>query len=287
MAKIKIIIDTAADMPEADIKKYNFGVLRFMSVFGEKSYESGKDITNEEFYTMLDKSKKIPTTSHTPYMTIYETFEKAAKENDTVIYFTISSKASGQNHTAHMVAEEVVENNPDANIKIEDTLNFTAYISYAAIEAAKKFDAGREDIDKVIEESLEDMNKWKAYFLVDDMKYLEKGGRINKTTAVVGSLLDIKPVLTINDGLVAFEDKLRGKKKVLDKLIAKMEDDEAFDADANRFLIVHSDIDAGNDLKEKLEENYGEGSVEGMYEIGAIVGTHLGRGAVAVLFRTK
>ena len=287
MAKIKIIIDTAADMPEADIKKYNFGVLRFMSVFGEKSYESGKDITNEEFYTMLDKSKKIPTTSQTPYMTIYETFEKAAKENDTVIYFTISSKASGQNHTAHMVAEEVVENNPDANIKIVDTLNFSAYISYAAIEAAKKFDAGREDIDKVIEESLEDMNKWKAYFLVDDMKYLEKGGRINKTTAVVGSLLDIKPVLTINDGLVAFEDKLRGKKKVLDKLIAKMEDDEAFDADANRFLIVHSDIDAGNDLKEKLEENYGEGSVEGMYEIGAIVGTHLGRGAVAGLFRTK
>ena len=89
MAKVKIIVDTASDLTEQQIKKYDFGVMRFMSVFGDKSYATGIDITNEQFYDMLDKAKKIPTTSQTPYMTMYETLLKEAKENDTVIYFTI------------------------------------------------------------------------------------------------------------------------------------------------------------------------------------------------------
>lgn len=286
MAKIKIMVDTAADLPEEIIKKYDFGVIRFMSVFGETSYESGTDITNAQFYDMLDEADKIPTTSQTPYMNMYEALSNAAKENDTVVYFTISSKASGQNHSAQMVVEDIKEENPDFDIRIIDTLNFSAYIAYAAIETAKRLQEG-EELETAIEKSLEDMNKWKAYLLVDDMKYLEKGGRINKTTAVFGSLLDIKPILTIKDGLVEFEDKLRGKKKVYDKLIGKMEEDPEYDADANRFIVVHSDFEAGEELKQKLEANYGEGTVEMFLEFGPIVGTHVGRKATAVLFRKK
>ena len=221
-----------------------------------------------------------------PELTWAEKLYNAAKENDTVIYFTISSKASGQNHSAQMVVEDIKEENPDFDIRIIDTLNFSAYIAYVAIETAKRLENG-EEVEPAIEKSLEDMNKWKAYLLVDDMKYLEKGGRINKTTAVFGSLLDIKPILTIKDGLVEFEDKMRGKKKVYDKLLAKMEECPEYDADANRFMIVHSDVEAGEELKQKIEENYGEGTVEMFLEFGPIVGTHVGRKSVAVLFRTK
>ncbi len=287
MAKVKIIVDTASDLTEEQIKEYGFGVMRFMSVFGEKSYTTGTDITNAEFYDMLEKSKKIPTTSQTPYMTMYETLLKEAKENDTVIYFTISSKASGQNHTATMIVDEIKEEYSQADIRIVDTLNFSSFIAYAAIKAKELFESGNENVDEVIQTVLDDMNGWKAYFLVDDMKYLEKGGRINKTTALVGSLLDLKPILTIKDGLVAFEDKLRGKKKIIDKLIAKMDEDPEFDASAKRFLVVHSDFDAAEEMKEKLMENYGEGCVEMVSEVGPIVGTHTGRGVIAVLFRKK
>lgn len=286
MAKIKIVIDTAADMPLELIEKYDFGVLRFMSIFGDKSYATGKDITNAEFYEMLDKSKKIPTTSQTPYMDMYEYLLDAGKNNDTVIYFTISSHASGQNHTANMIVEEIKEENPDLDIRIVDTENFSLHIAQAAICAAE---LAKEDldVDEIIKRSLERLNSFKAYLLVDDMKYLEKGGRIKKSTAVVGSLLDIKPILTIKDGLVAFEDKLRGKKKVLDKLIAKMEEDESFDEKRAEFMVIHSDAEAGEELKEKLEENYGEGCVTLVSEFGPIVGTHVGRGAAAVLFGIK
>lgn len=285
MAKIKIVVDTASDLTEKQIKEYGFGVVRFMSVFGDKSYTTGIDMTNEQFYDMLEKAKKIPTTSQTPYMTMYEALLLEAKENDTVIYFTISSKASGQNHTAQMVVDEIKEDNPEFDIRVVDTMNFSSYIGYAAIKAKQMIDSGETDIDKIINESLEAMNTFKVYLLVDDMKYLEKGGRINKTTAVVGSLLDIKPILTIKGGLVEFEDKLRGKKKVLDKLIAKMEEDPEFDGGNNEFMVVHSDLAVGEELKEKLEENYGEGSVFMVSEFGPIVGTHVGRGAVAVLFK--
>lgn len=286
MAKIKIMVDTAADLSEELIKKYDFGVIRFMSVFGETSYETGTDITNAQFYDMLEAADKIPTTSQTPYMNMYEALKSAAKENDIVIYFTISSRASGQNHAAQLVLEDIKEENPDVDIRIIDTLNFSAYIAYAAIETAKRLEQG-ESVDSAIENSLNDMNKWKVYLLVDDMKYLEKGGRINKTTAVFGSLLDIKPILTIKGGLVEFEDKMRGKKKIYDKLIAKMEEDPEFDMNANRFLLIHSDISAGEELKQKLEDNYGEGCVEMFLEFGPVVGTHVGRGATAVLFRKK
>ena len=211
--------------------------------------------------------------------------KKEATENDTVIYFTISSKASGQNHTAQMVADEIKEEYNEADIRIVDTLNFSVFIAYAAIKAKQMINDGIENVDEIIEKSLEDMNKWKAYFLVDDMMYLEKGGRINKTTAVFGSLLDIKPLLTIKDGLVAFEDKLRGKKKIVDKLISKMEEDEEFDFNAKRFLIVHSNPEAAEELKEKLTENYGTESVEMFSEVGPIVGTHTGAGVIGLLFR--
>lgn len=286
MAKVKIMIDTAADMPEELIKKYNFGVIRFLSIFGEKSYETGTDITNEEFYDMLDKAEKIPTTSQTPYMVMYEALLEEAKKNDTVIYFTMSSKASGQNHSAQMIAEEIKEEYPELDIRIVDTMAFSAYIAYVATETAKKLENG-ESVETAIEKSIEDMKKWKTYLLVDEMKYLEKGGRINKTTAVFGALLDIKPILTIRGGLVEFEDKLRGKKRVYDKLVAKMEEDLEFDSEAKRFMIVHSDIEEGEKLKQKLEESYGENTVEMFLEFGPIVGTHVGRKATAVLFRTK
>lgn len=286
MAKVKIMIDTAADMPEELIKKYDFGVIRFLSIFGEKSYETGTDITNEEFYDMLDKADKIPTTSQTPYMVMYEALLEEAKKNDTVVYFTMSSKASGQNHSAQMIVEEIKEEYPELDIRIVDTMAFSAYIAYVATETAKRLEQGVE-VDEAIEKSIEDMKQWKTYLLVDEMKYLEKGGRVNKTTAVFGALLDIKPILTIKGGLVEFEDKLRGKKKVYDKLIAKMEEDPEFDSEAKRFMIVHSDIEEGEKLKQKLEENYGENTVEMFLEFGPIVGTHVGRKATAVLFRKK
>ena len=91
MAKIKIFVDTSADMPEDLAKEKNIGIIRFMSIFGEKAYVTGTELSNAEFYKKLEEFGDIPKTSQTPYADMYDILLNASLENDTVIYFTISS----------------------------------------------------------------------------------------------------------------------------------------------------------------------------------------------------
>ncbi len=283
---IKILIDTGADMPQELIEKYDFGVLSFMSIFGETSYKTGVDLTNEEFYTKLDESETIPTTSQTPPAEMLEVFSREAKAHDAVIYFTLSSKGSGQNHTAHLMAEDVLDENPDAKIYIVDTMSYSVFIAQTAIKAAEMAKEGKTP-EEIIEYCEEYIKTWHALLLVDNLKYLEKGGRINKATAIVGGMLDIKPVLTIKDGLVESEDKLRGKKRLVEKLIEKIKDHPDFDAGNPEFMVIHSDAARGEETVEKLKAEFGVDGVTLFSEFGPIIGTHVGRGAFAVLFKKK
>ena len=142
-----------------------------------------------------------------------------------------------------------------------------------------------KSVDEIITECEKYIKTWRCYLLVDTLKYLEKGGRLSKAAAFVGTMLDIKPILTIEHGLVESLDKLRGKKKLLDKLIAKIQDDSDFDAENPKFLIVQSDEDKGQEVCEKLRDEYGEDCIEMYGEFGPLIGTHVGRGAIAILVK--
>ncbi len=286
MSKIKIVIDTGADMPQELIQKYDFGLLSFLSIFGEETYITGKNITNAEFFEKLTTSGIFPTTSQTPYGDMYDYLLKMCKENESVIYFALSSKASGQHNTAHIVREEILEEYPEADLHIVDTQSFSLYIAQTAIFAAEMVQKGAS-VEDIIEESKKYIQTWKAFMLVDTLKYLEKGGRLGKTAALVGTLLDIKPILTIEDGLVGSLDKVRGKKKLVDKLIERVEEYPEFDSENPEFLVIHSDEERGQELSQKLTEKYGEGCVKLYSEFGPIIGTHVATGAFAVLCRTK
>lgn len=286
MNDIKIVVDNSSDIPKNLADEYGIGVVNFLSIFGEKTYIHGVNMTSEQFYDMLDEYESIPTTSQTPYADLYDYFLKEAKENKSVIYFTISSKASGQYNTMHLVRDEILEEYPEADIHIVDSEKFSVYISKASIEAAKAVRDGA-DVDTAIEVFKNEINKWRAYLLVDNLKYLEKGGRVSKTTAFVGELLDIKPILTIENGLVSSMDKLRGNKKLIEKLIDKVKDDPDFDSDAPEFMVIDSDSAKGEKVIEKLTDEYGEGCVKMYSQFGPIIGTHVGRGAFAILSKIK
>ncbi len=285
MSKIKLFVDTSADISEEFAKEKDIGILRFMSIFAEEAFVTGTELTNEEFYKKLEEYENIPTTSQTPYADIYDAFLEASKNYDTVIYFAISSKGSGQYNTARMVAEEIKEENPNADIRVIDTMRFSAYISLAAYRAVELLEAG-ESADTIIEKSLEYMNEWQAYILVDTLKYLEKGGRITKTSAIVGTLLDIKPVLTVNDGLIEPLEKLRGKKKLFKKLIELMKENPNFDDEKKEIIVVHSDDSYCAETKALLEEEFDKPALM-EFKFGPVVGTHIGPGVLALLFRLK
>lgn len=286
MKKIKIFVDTAADMSEELRKEYDIDIINFLSVFDGESYVAGEELSNEAFYKKLAESEKIPTTSQTPPAVMYETLLNASKDADSVVYFTISSKASGQYGNAKMNAEIVLEENPDADIRIVDSQTFSIYIGEAAIRLRTLLNDGVE-LDEAIPKALEVNDEYEAYLLVDTLKYLEKGGRITKTAAIVGGILDIKPVLSVRNGLIEPIEKLRGKKKLHQKLVELMQENPEFDADAKEFFVVDSDKESGDKLEEVLCEEFDIPSVKRRYSFGPIVGTHTGSGAVAVVFKKK
>ena len=285
MANYKIFIDTGADMPEGMAEKNGFGVIRFLSVFGEKSYVTGTELSNEQFYKMLEESDSIPTTSQTPYADFYDQLKEASDNYDTVIYFALSSNASGQYNTACMIKNEILEENPNADIRLFDTKTFSIYISATALYAKELLDGGM-DVDTVLEKCREYIESWQCYILVDTLKYLEKGGRITKTSAILGGLLDIKPVLTIKNGLIEPVEKLRGNKKLFKKLINLIRENPDFDDEKCEFMLAHSNDEYGQEMKALIEEEFAV-DVKEYLELGPIVGTHIGPGTLGVLFRLK
>lgn len=286
MADIKIVVDNSADMPADIAKKYDIGIVNFLSVFGEDVFVSGVNMTNDEFFDKLDVYDGVPTTSQTPYAELYDYFLAEARAHDTVIYFTISAKASGQYSTMHLVREEILEEYGEADIRIVDSEKFSLYISNAAVNACIAAREGKS-ADEIIENFKKDVKSYRCYLLVDTLKYLEKGGRVSKATAFVGNLLDIKPILTIEHGLVESMDKLRGKKNLIGKVIEKIKDDPDFDADDPKFLVVQSDAETGEKVCEKLRDEFGDDCIAMYSEFGPIVGTHVGRRAFAIICKIK
>lgn len=286
MADIKIIVDTGADIPPKTAEKYDIGIISFLSLFREEQYIQGVDITNDEFFDKLETFEGFPTTSQTPYGDMYDFFSKQCEENKSVIYFALSSAASGQYQTANLVKNEILEENPNADFHIVDTEKFSLFIAQTAVHAAQMAKNG-ESVNNIIEECKKYIEKWRAYLLVDTLKYLEKGGRLSKASAFVGTMLDIKPILTIEKGLIESMDKLRGKKKLIDKLIEKIQEDPDFDSDNPKFLVVESDKKKGDEAIEKLRSEFGEDCIEMYGEFGPLIGTHVGRGAIAIIPRIK
>lgn len=284
MADIKIIVDSGSDIPQDIADKYNIGVISFLSIFGTEQYVQRTEITNEQFFDKLEEYDGIPTTSQTPFGDMLDYFKRQCEEHESVIYFALSSAASGQYQTANLVKSEIEEENPNADFHIVDSQKFSLYIAQTAVHAAQMAKDGKS-VDEIITECEKYIKTWRCYLLVDTLKYLEKGGRLSKAAAFVGTMLDIKPILTIEHGLVESLDKLRGKKKLLDKLIAKIQDDSDFDAENPKFLIVQSDEDKGQEVCEKLRDEYGEDCIEMYGEFGPLIGTHVGRGAIAILVK--
>ena len=286
MKRVKIFVDTGADISEEIAKKYDIDIINFLCIFGEKSYVAGEELSNSEFYEKLQNSEELPKTSQTSPAVMYEKLSAAAKEYDSVVFFTISKNASGEYNNARMNAEIIREENPGCDIRIVDTMTFSAYIGETAIKFRELLNEGL-DVDEALDGALKMLSYYEVYILVDSLKFLEKGGRIKKTAAIVGELLEIKPVLSIRDGLIEPIEKIRGKKKMIKKLVELISESEEFDDKSKEFIIVESNKDYGDEAETLLLDTFEGAKINRRYEFGPIIGTHIGNGALAILFKRK
>lgn len=284
MAKIKIITDSGSDLTMEEAKQYNIDILPYFLHIDGKEYRTGIDISSQEVYEVLRTCKELPTTSQVPMEEMVNAFRKYTSEGYEVLMITISSRATGAYNSAQIAKNMVLEENPNAVIELLDTQRFAYIIAYAAIHAAKLAEEGA-DMESVKKEVLELMDCYDVYAAAQSLKYLEKGGRINKASLVMGNVLDIRPVLSIRNGLMEATGTIRGSKKIVSKLVKRLAE-SGYDQTDKTLIVVNADMpEEAEELKSLLEEKFAPKEVL-IREVGPTIATHIGP-VIAVFFTIK
>ena len=278
--KTIILTDSTSDISKENAKLIDVEVIALSVVFGDKSYKDGIEITKEEFFSALESSSVNPTTSQPSPEEFLEIFEKCKENGDSLIYIGISSKLSGTIQSAK-IAKELCDYD---KIYIIDSLNVTSGLE-VLVRAACIFRDEGMPADKIAEAITNLVPKVRLFAMVDTLKYLVRGGRLPKVAGVVGGALGIKPLVSIKDGKLEAIGTARGQKNAFEKicdLIEKEPIDETLP-----IIITHS-----NDKQKKyeFEKFLVENGVkqDWLYgEVGTVVGTHAGPGAVGIVYFTK
>lgn len=280
--KYKILVDSSSDIPRSLVEKHGIRVIPIMIHFGDEEYLDGIDMSSDEFYEKLTTEEEIPKTSQITPDRFAKVFEEELKENEHIIYIGISSKASGTYQSAN-IALDMLEGDLAKRVSLVDSKMLSIGIGMLALTIASQLEAGKV-LEKVLEEAEALKYKIEVVFSVNTLKYLKKGGRIKASSAAIGEVLNIKPILNVDEGITQTIGKVRGKKKVLNFMLDHME--ETMDLDNTPFIAVaHALVpkDAAK-LKEKIRERFNyQGNIMDA-DIGPIIGTHSGPGVIACMY---
>lgn len=279
--KTAVVSDSTAYIPKELCEQYNIHIIPLSVVFDNESYQEQVEISNAEFYEKMRTAEELPTTTQPSTGMFVSLFEELAKEYDAVISIHLSSGISGTYQGA-VTAASIVD-----QIKVYPYDSELACMiqGYYAIEAAKLAKEG-----KTPEEILARLDELKAstraYFMVDDLTNLKKGGRLSGVSAKVGGLLQIKPLLHFVDKVIVPYEKVRTRKKAINRIIELFEED-AKKGEPLQAAVIHANreeeaIEILNRLKEKYPH------VEFIpSEFGPVIGTHLGEGAMGIGWMKK
>ena len=286
MAHIKIITDSASDIPKYLVDKYNIGYLPICVVMDGKVYYDRYDLDGREYMKSLSQMDEIPTTSMVPMELMEKEFRANLENYDYQIFVTLSAKASGGNNAAHLLKEQIEDElGHESNIVVLDSEKYSMLFGKDVVRMAELASRGAS-FEEVIEAFEQGKRTGNAYFIVDDLNHLQKGGRIKATTAVIGGLLGIKPILTINDGLVENIGKERGMQKSLNKIVDMTAQVYDFENKPKIWLANGYADESCKIAIDLLREKLGDVEIE-MFDLGCIIGTHTGPGVIGIIFDMK
>lgn len=282
---IKLIVDSICDLPEEIFEKYDVEVLPLRVLINDKEYLDRENITIDEVYAEMRKGV-LPRTSQVSPGNIYEIFDKNCEEGNDFIYLAFSSVLSGTCNLAKKIAEEFKEKYPERNIEVVDTKAGAIGIGVIAMQVLKLIESG-VGFEKIIEDTYEMVGSIEHLFILEDLNWLMKGGRINKVQATLGTMLDLKPMLQVNNGYLEVIKKVRGKKKSINMLLDLVE--ERMDGFTDQIIgIGHADDeDIAKEVVKAIKERFGEDAKCVITKIGCVLGAHLGIGGVGVIFFNK
>jgi len=275
MGKIKIITDSTADLPLHIIERYDLGIVPLLVSFGEETYKDGIDINLPMLLQKMDGTSEFPRTAQVNPQRFLECYKKYLDQGYKIVSIHISSKMSGTYQSA-CVAKEMLETN---DIVVIDSLNVTSGLGLLVIKAAKLKEAGLE-INKISEEITKLIPHVKSSIVFNSLDNLVKGGRLSKTAGIIGNILGIKPILSVENGELVVTDKVRGNKKAIRTIWDNLDSKGIKEGEESIIVYIESK-DIQDTLRKYLTEK-GTSFIE--CEVGCAVGVHSGSNACGVFF---
>jgi DegV family protein with EDD domain len=276
---IKIVTDSTAYLPQDIIRQHDIRIVPLYVHFGEEAFKEGVELSHEEFYARLQKAPRLPTTSQPSAGEFHEVFNELTDAGHEIITLTISSKLSGTWNSA-MAAKDML---PEAKISVVDTLSTAVGLRLMVEVAAEAAATGatRQEITAQVAAIREKMH---LVFVVDTLEYLAKGGRIGNARALLGTVLKVKPILALEDGVIEPVEQVRSKRKAMARLvdiICESVGDKGADAQvAAMNALVPEEAKA---FAQEVEARLGCAE-SSMSMVGPVIGTHTGPGVVGAAF---
>ena len=274
---VKIVTDSVSDIPSDLAKSLDITMVPLTVNFGVESFLDGVEITPKEFFEKIETAPSLPTTAAPSIGAFTEVYKDLTGKGHEVVSLHVSGKLSATLSSATQAAAEL----GNEHISVVDTQAVSAMEALIVTAAARVAIAGGS-VEEVIEKAKSSIDKTAVYVVLDTLEYLQKGGRIGRAAALMGGLLSIKPILTLNDGEVHPHEKVRTRAKALARIIEIVQLGGPYE----EITVMHASAeDEANYLTSVLEPMCSDLPILSS-QIGPVVGTHAGPGSVAVATRT-
>lgn len=276
---LRIITDSSSDFSLEESLEKGCELVPLKIIEEDRIYQDRIDLTVEKLYEKMAEGKDLKTSQPSPN-DFLKIFENVKDQNDEALVLILSEELSGTYQSA-MIAKEMVG---EAKIEIINTNQVTIPQKLLVLEALKMREEGK-NLNEIIEKIEILKEKVKVVAIIDTLDYLVKGGRLSKTAGFAGTLIDLKPIVTVKDGKVAVIAKARGKRKALEKLWQKIESEDSIDTEMPMILVYSGNKDYAYQLQTFLGEKGIQ--VEAMNPIGCAIAVHVGPGACGLAYFKK
>ena len=276
MAPIRVVTDSACDLPPALADQHHIEIVPLTIRFGDEELVDRRDLSPQEFWARSSRSPVLPETSAPSAGAFEQAFRKAADEGaDGVVCVTLSSALSATHQAASLAATSVGDT---IAVKVIDSKAVTMAQGLVAIEAATMAAQGK-GLDDVAGAAEDLSSRTRVFGALDTLENLKKGGRIGGAQALIGSLLSIKPVIELRDGVVEPESRQRTRAKSLRYLVEKVKENGAVE----NLWVMHGEAPDVEELLDLLDAVYPRDDIL-VGDIGAVIGTHAGPRIIGVIF---
>jgi len=276
MGRIALVTDSTCDLPTAFLEKYNIHTVPLNVIFGDKNYHDGVTIDAERFFTMLrTETEHHPRTSQPAPGDFAQVYDRLQGEYDHILSIHLSSLLSGTYQSA-LMAKDLF---PQADITVIDSRSASIALGWIVLLAARAIEEGKP-LDKVIEVVQKAAAEQAILLTVESLTWLHKNGRIGKASAMLGGLLNVRPVLRLEEGIITPHDKLRGKmEKVLGQMVTAMTDLVSTEQPVYIGIVHAERHDLAEYVAKLLEEKYTVRE-QIITSVGPVIGVNTGPGTI-------